>query len=224
MAFQMIHMAVGDELLQRLGIDEGKEEFIFGCVAPDSAPVDDPEKREKIHSHLFENCGPWGDTQDYDNWISNIKAFWNRLGANETDVRKRMFLLGICVHCLTDYWNDLLIWRAGQKENIPPMTVDEFRAALYPDSRMTDKWLFQNHPHADEIIRCLRDSRVYDLEDYMDVAGLEALKNHLINVQYNLPEPVDVTDFKYYPAKKARWFVKEASDRIVKQLEDIYGV
>ena len=41
----------------------------------------------------------------------------------------RDFGIGICVHCLTDYWNDKKIWRKLQGENIPPMNIEEFKNA-----------------------------------------------------------------------------------------------
>lgn len=67
MAGQITHMEIAYKLIDRLGIDEGKEEFILGSVAPDSVHFDDDYLSKKVHSHLFENCGPWGDTQNYDN-------------------------------------------------------------------------------------------------------------------------------------------------------------
>ena len=36
MAGQITHMEVAHRLIDRLGIDEGKEEYILGSVAPDS--------------------------------------------------------------------------------------------------------------------------------------------------------------------------------------------
>ncbi len=219
MAFQMVHMSIAYNLLQPLGIEEGREEFILGSVAPDAAPVIEPAKLEKIHVHLFEDCGPWGDTQDYDHWIRNIKAFWEKYGADEKDTRKKMLLLGICVHCLTDYWNDLLIWRTLQKQYIPPMTVDEFRADFYPEARDVDKWLFQNSENAEDIVRLLHDSHEMDIFDFVSAPELAHIKDHLINVQYNLPDPIDVSGYRYYPAEKVQWFVSEVTDRVKAQLD-----
>ena len=144
MAGQITHMEVAYRLIGRLGIDEGKAEYILGSVAPDSVHFDEDYLSKKIHSHLFENCGPWGDTQNYDNWIINIKAFWNKYVAKENDNIRKAFYIGIVVHCLTDYWNDLLIWRSLQKEMIPPMSIDEFKEAYYPESNRIDRWLYQN--------------------------------------------------------------------------------
>ena len=150
MAGQITHMEVAYRLIDRLGIAQGKEEFILGSVAPDSVHFDEDYLPKKIHSHLFENCGPWGDTQNYDNWIINIKAFWNKYVVKENDNIQKAFYIGIVVHCLTDYWNDLLIWRALQKEMIPPMTYDGFKEEYYPESNRIDRWLYQNIDNADD--------------------------------------------------------------------------
>ena len=219
MAGQITHMEIAYRLIDRLGIDEGKAEFILGSVAPDSVHFDEDYLSKKIHSHLFENCGPWGDTQDYNNWIINIEAFWNKYVVNEKDSIQRAFYTGIVVHCLTDYWNDLLIWRTLQKEMIPPMTVDEFKEGYYPESNRIDRWLYQNIDDAGEIMTLLENSKEADFEDYVKAACITKMKRHLIDEQYNLPDPIDVSGHKYYKADMMRRFVGEVPDRICEQIE-----
>lgn len=220
MAGQITHMEIAYRLIDRLGIDEGKEEFILGSVAPDSVHFEDDYLSKKIHSHLFENCGPWGDTQDYDNWISNIRAFWHKYVETEKDTVRRAFHLGICVHCLTDYWNDLLIWRALQKKMMPPMNLEEFKEGYYPESNRIDRWLYQNIDDEGEIMKLLGNSREADFEDFVRGQALADMKKHLIYEQYNLPEPIDVSRHIYYKADMILWFVREVPDRICMQIEE----
>ncbi len=220
MASQMIHMVIAYKLIEKLGIEAEKEEFILGSVAPDSVHFSDDYLPRKIHSHLFENCGPWGDTQDYDNWIANIRAFWDKYVVDETDNTLKVFLLGIVVHCLTDYWNDLLIWRALQKKMIPPMDNDSFKEAYYPESFRIDRWLYQNFQSADEIMKLLEDSKVFDFEDYVKANEISKMKRHLIDEQYNLPDPIDVSGHKFYPTEMLHWFIEEVPDRICGQLNE----
>ena len=222
MAFQMTHLEIAYRLAKRLGITKGREEFILGSVAPDAISEEVPYIPTKIHTHLFEECGPWGDTQDYDRWLVNIRAFWDENGRDETDIKKKMLKLGICVHCMTDYWNDLLIWRALQKEYMPPMTVEEFRSEYYPEARVVDKWLFQNSENSEEIFKLFAASETMDIGDYSYAKDQEDIRDHLTNVQYNLPEPLDVSKFKYYPSEKIIWFVATATDRIEGMLRDYY--
>ena len=220
MSGQMTHMVIAHKLTGQLGIDDGIEEFILGSVAPDSVHFSDNYLPRKIHSHLFENCGPWGDTQDYDNWIVNIKAFYNKYVVNETDEARKCFLLGIVVHCLTDHCNDLLIWRALQKKMIPPMSMDEFKEAYYPESFRVDRWLYQNTQNAKEIMSLLDKSKAIDFEDYVRAEEISKMKDHLINVQYNLPDPIDISAHKYYPADMMLWFIEEVPNKICAWLNE----
>ena len=220
MSSQMTHMVIAHKLMGRLRIDAWKEDFILGSVAPDSVYFSDNYIPRKIHSHLFENCGPWSDTQDYDNWIANINAFWKKYVVNEMDQSKKCFLLGIVVHCLTDYWNDLLIWRALQKKMIPPMSYDEFKEAYYPESFRIDRWLYQNTQNADEIMKLLLNSKESDFGDYLRKVEIAKMKDHLINEQYDLPDPIDVSRHKYFPSDMMLWFIEEVPNRIYRQLCD----
>ena len=220
MAGQITHMEIAYRLLNRLGISEGKEEYILGSVAPDSVHFDEDYLSKKIHSHLFENCGPWGDTQDYDNWIVNIKAFWNKYVVGEKDNIKRAFYIGICVHCLTDYWNDLLIWRTLQKKMIPPMTNDSFKEAYYPESTRIDRWLYQNTDNAGIIMALLENSGEKDFEDYVKASCMKKMKRHLIDEQYKLPDPIDVSGHQFYKKDMMLEFIREVPDRVFRQIQD----
>lgn len=220
MSFQMTHLEIAYRVAKKLGITEGLPEFILGSVAPDCVHFrEDYEIGHKVHSHLFEGCGVWSNTQDYDRWISNINEFFDRFAKDEEDVDRRMFAMGICVHCITDYWNDLYIWRALQKEHIPPMTLEEFRSEYYPEAQTVDKWLFQNSENAKEIVTLLQHSKELDFSDYIYAKDQVKMKDHLINTQYNLPKPLDVSGYKYYPSDKILWFTEVVSDKVFEYLK-----
>ncbi len=219
MASQMIHLEIGYRLAKRLGIKEGLAEFILGSVAPDSVFFSDNYLERKIHSHIFEGCGPWGDTQDYERWIRNIREFSEKYVVSEEDAIKKAFLRGICVHCITDYWNDLLIWRALQRKMIPPMTYETFREEYYPESRKIDAWLYQNSENSEVIMKLLADSKVMDFEDYVRADEIEQMKDHLKNTQYNLPDPIDVSEHKYYKKDMLIQFLEEVTDKL--EVDDI---
>ena len=220
MSFQMTHLEIAYRVAKKLGLSENLEQFILGSVASDSVHFRDGFVIEhKIHSHLFEECGEWSDTQDYERWMQNIGDFWDKYGASEKDARLKAFILGICAHCVTDYCNDRIIWRALEKQYIPPMTRDEFRSVYYPEAQTVDKWLFQNSPNAKEIVTLLKASEEVDLGDFIYARDQVKMKEHLINVQYNLPEPLDVSAFKYYPADKILWFVDTVSERVFEYLK-----
>ncbi len=215
MSFQMTHMQIAYNLIDIFGINEGKEEFILGSVAPDAVHFrDDFVITEKVHSHIFEGCGPWGDTQDYKKWITNIEAFKSQYVETEQEIRFKAFKLGMCVHCITDYCNDVYIWRNLQRKFIPPMTIEEFKSEYYPEALSVDKWLFQNSTDTIEILEMLKKAQCYEIEDYTHVDDLLKLKDNLLNNQYNLDRKIDVSGYKYYPADKILWFVDTVTEKI----------
>lgn len=72
MAFQMIHMEIAYRLLKRIPPISNPAEFILGSVAPDSVHMNpDYDVNMKVKSHMFEGCGKWSDTQDYQLWKRN---------------------------------------------------------------------------------------------------------------------------------------------------------
>ena len=80
MSFQMVHMEIAYRVAKMTGIKE-RAAFILGSVLPDSVHMRDGYSIEqKIRSHLFEGCGPWGAPEDYDRWNSNIREFWDEYG------------------------------------------------------------------------------------------------------------------------------------------------
>ena len=221
MAGQIVHMEVAFRLAERMGIDDGKAEFILGSVAPDSVYFAESYLEKKVHSHFFENCGPWGDTQDYDQWIVNIKSFWNRYVKNEKNVRKKMYLLGMCVHNLTDYWNDLMIWRVLQKKMIPPMSFEVFKEEYYPEARELNEWLFQNSPNAKEIFRLLGEAEVIDFEDYVTAENQITMREHLVDNHCNIKDKIDVSAHKYFTSEMLIQFIDAAVDKISDQLGEL---
>ena len=221
MAGQITHMEIAYRLAERLGIDEGIEEFILGSVAPDSVHFADNYLEKKIHSHIFENCGPWGDTQDYEQWLKNIKNFWEKYGTVEKDDKRRLFIFGICAHCYTDYWNDLLIWRALQAKNVPPMDNEDFKKVYAPETMLIDRWLYQQLDRGPEILELLRNSKEEDFGDFVRAIDMKNMKEHLINTQYNLPDPIDVSGHRFYTAAMMLWFLDETTDRVFKQLKEL---
>lgn len=153
MSYQMIHMEVAYRLLGHIPQIENAAEFVLGSVAPDSVHMNpNYDVKMKVKSHMFEWCGKWSDTQDYRQWNSNINSvFCEHISEKErTDYRD--FVMGLCVHCLTDYWNDIKIWKKLQNEHIPPMKFEEFRDAYYPDARGIDLWLYQNSKNTEIMV------------------------------------------------------------------------
>ena len=221
MAFQMIHMEIAYRVMQKLGITEGREEFILGSVAPDAVHMrDDYKVEDKIHSHLFEGCGPWGDTRDYDKWIQNIYVFGEQYGHNEMDIKRRMLIAGIFAHCKTDYWNDVTIWRGTQREFIPPMDPDQFKQEFYVEARAVDEWLYFNCENTAKIRELLAAAKEEGLEDFYTSEDVAKLKRNLLSIQYAGITQKDLTDFRYYTKDKLERFLADVTEDVSKDLID----
>lgn len=215
MAFQMIHMEVAYRLLKHWKWVGYPAEFMVGSVTPDSVHMRDDFRTEmKVRSHLFEDCGPWGDTQDYEHWLENIRAFWEQCGKKCRDEKTKCYAAAICVHCLTDYCNDLYIWRHFQKQNIPPMSPGEFKESFYVEARGIDLWLYQNSEHTKEIVPLLEQGECMELGGFLDAKDIKKTKEHLLGEQYD--KPLERTEGYRYLSED---FLGEFLDNTVQMVE-----
>lgn len=221
MSLQMIHMEIAYRLLQSFPQVKYPAEFILGSVAPDAvhmAPdavrlAADFDVAGKVKSHLFEGCGPWGDTQDYEQWKQNISAFFEKKVAVEAEPARRDFMFGIFVHCLTDRWNDLKIWRKAQNMYLSSMPSEEFKEAFYQEYRRIDWWLYQNSEHTAKICALLADAEAFAIEGLVDRRELENLRKYLLTVQYDV-KVVDITQNRFFTAERIEDFMAFVIDAI----------
>ncbi|MCM1047350.1 MAG: hypothetical protein NC433_02865 [Clostridiales bacterium] len=236
MSYQMIHMEIAYRLLKRvpkikhMPTIEHEAEFILGSVAPDSVHMNEAYNIDmKVRSHMFEGCGEWSDTQDYKRWRDNIRAVLKRYvaGQEESGFRGsgvkesglsgsgfKDFVLGLCVHCLTDYNNDIKIWRALQKEFIPPMSLPEFREPYYVEAKGIDLWLYQNSRHSKAIMELLKNAVSFDVEGLVKREDIEKQRNHLLYTQYNADRIV-ISGYRFLSAERIEDFIESTIDDIL---------
>lgn len=219
MSFQMIHMEIAYRLLNKLPQINNPAEFILGSVAPDSvhmSPSYDVSK--KVVSHMFEGCGPWSDTQDYKRWKSNIKNVFESVYIKSDIEERRDFVLGLCVHCLTDYWNDVKIWKRLQGEYLPSMEFEVFRNAYYPEAQGIDQWLYQNSKNTNIIREMLMKAKAFDVKELVAKDNIEKQRSHLLNVQYNV-EMIDISSYQFLSAEDIYEFIDFVVDDIEKTIK-----
>ncbi len=214
MSYQMIHMEIAFHLLHRFPGIFSHAEFIVGSIAPDSVHMNpNYDVSLKVASHLFEGCGEWSDTQDYERWNRNITEFWHKYWSHARTKEEKSFIAGICVHCFTDYSNDLYIWRKLQKENIPPMTLEEFRQAYYPEAKGIDQWLYQNSEHRSEIKELLAVGHTFEIGDLLNAEQIELQRQHLLHVQYDT-EIIDISKYRFLSGQKIIEFIEHTVNAI----------
>lgn len=218
MSFQMVHMEIAYRVAEMTGIKE-RAAFILGSVLPDSVHMrDDYSIEQKIRSHFFEGCGPWGAPEDYDRWNRNIRMFWDEHGTSED----RMVAAGIVVHCLTDVRNDIDMWNGTKDQFVPPEDPGRFKEDFYREAKAVDQWLHQNSEHTEEIMSLLGSSPEKDMFGSYTREDIRRMKHNLLNVQYDVPR-ADITGFKYYTKDKLMAFLENVSLKASGYLGEVYG-
>lgn len=219
MSFQMIHMEIAYRILKEFSQIQNQAEFILGSVAPDCVHMNlNYDIEMKIKSHMFEGCGEWSNTQDYQRWHDNIKNFLAKAVLERKNEREYIdFALGLCVHCLTDFCNDLKIWRNLQGQYVSQLGFDEFRRAYYIEARGIDVWLYQNSINTCEIFKLLEKARTFDVQGIITKGDLEQQKLHLLNVQYEA-EPIDITNYHFLSKAVIEDFINSTVEMITNYL------
>ncbi|MCM1261084.1 MAG: hypothetical protein NC313_00075 [Butyrivibrio sp.] len=220
MSYQMIHMETAYRILKRMPTIkhmptiEHEAEFILGSVAPDSVHMNEDYNIDmKVRSHMFEGCGEWSNTQDYKRWRDNIRAVLKKYAAGWEESGFKDFVLGLCVHCLTDYNNDVKMWRAFQKEYIPPMSLPKFKEAYYVEAKGIDLWLYQNSRHSKTIMELLKNAASFDVEGLVKREDIEKQRNHLLYTQYNV-DTIDISGYRFLSAGRIEDFIESTVEDI----------
>lgn len=218
MSFQMIHMEIAYRLLKHMPQIENPAEFILASVAPDAVHMNpDYDVSMKVQSHMFQGCGNWGDTQDYQRWNNNIaNSFCDLMLTMEERISKD-FVTGLCVHCLTDYWNDIKLWRKFQRANIPPMGSVEFKEAYYVEARGIDLWLCQNSENREAIFKMLSKAALMGIEGLVKPEELERQRKHLLYTQYDV-DKIDISNYRFLSASVIEDFIESAVNEIAESI------
>lgn len=127
-------------------------------------------------------------------------------------------MLGLCVHCLTDYWNDIKIWKRLQGEYIPSMEFEAFRNAYYPEAQGIDQWLYQNSKNTKTIREMLMKAKAFDVEELVAKDNIEKQRNHLLNVQYEV-ETIDISNYQFLSERNILEFINFVVDDIAKTIK-----
>ncbi len=124
---------------------------------------------------------------------------------------------------MTDYWNDIKIWRNLQRRNIPPMNIDEFKKAYYPEAQGIDIWLYQNSKNTKVIRKMLSEALAMDIEGIIHKEDVERQRNHLLNIQYDV-DRVDISNYQYLSANDIHEFIEftvnDIAETILEWLEE----
>lgn len=160
MPLPMVHLSIARQLTQLLEIED-HEAFYIGAIAPDAIHKrDDMTRKEKNITHL-----------DIKSHISRDVAFKSVIDYYKQPTEtNRSFLLGYCVHVLTDSLWLFDVFRPFKKVLIPNMGRASITHRYYTDTAYIDNQLYEEANWRGElnqlflVRRKLSNELVFELE------------------------------------------------------------
>jgi hypothetical protein len=178
MAYPMTHLYIAKKI-----IDEGlcsinnKSQYYLGALVPDA--VEFRQKYDKSISHLYKGNEKWGFITSYEKWTKDILGFYKEnLKTNDMD-----FLIGYCIHILTDINYSKDLWTPYRLENIN-INFDDVNKESHHEGYIVDFELYQKCNCKEEIWKTLNESKSIDFMDLVYKGDMEKMKNNVLNVQY----------------------------------------
>ena len=217
MSYQMTHLEIAYGLSVKYKWIEKRPDFLLGAIAPDAVHFhEEYSYKLKEQSHLWD-CGPrWGITLDSDKWERNVINFWEKHKGDSN----REFIAGYCVHILTDWMNDIKIWKPFRVENVRGENVDEIYHIYSREAYRSDQWLYHRSDNSREIMSTLAEGRAYSVENLICQKDVETQKKHILSEQYKNTDDYDISGQKYCAEKVITMFIEEC----VESLSDILKV
>lgn len=214
MPYPMVHLCIAYDIMNHTEPMEHPEDFLLGCIAPDSVHFrNDYAASMKEASHVW-NCGPqWGITLDSPGWYRNIADF--RTGIHIPEYSD--FLSGYCVHLFTDWIHDTQIWRSIRHES---ERLDDPDIILHyrQEAINYDEYLSLTYADSPQIFGMLEQGNGCFIPGIVQMEDLAKIRHHLTNVQYQNCEEHDITRHRYCRADNMTAFMDYCIDHIPEML------
>lgn len=207
MPFPMIHLRIGWNILNGTGEIKRPADFLLGVLAPDAVHV-----RAHYHSdmkrvsHLCVGDEKWGLITNDQEWQERVLRFLkDNRGSEHGD-----FLLGYCVHILTDIQNNRKVWTPFRKVN--QVVLDHGGGSLYhQESDKVDYGFYESFPYRKEICRLIEMADGLDLEPIIIGDEVNAMKAHFLNERYRNRQLMDTSGNRYVLVEAMESFIREES-------------
>lgn len=211
MSYQMTHLEIAYRLLEKYNWIEERPDFLLGAIAPDAVHFhEEYSYKLKEQSHLWD-CGPrWGITLDSDRWERNVLNFWEK----HKDDSNREYIAGYCVHILTDWMNDIRIWKPFRVENVKGENVDEVYQIYSREAYRSDQWLYHESDNSEKIMSILTEGRAYSIENRICRKDVEMQKRHILSEQYKNTDDYDISGQRYCTEDVITMFIDECEERL----------
>jgi len=195
MAPATIHLKIASEVANELKINISGQ-FLLGAIAPDAVfarvgcSMDDI-----VSSHYREK---------------SVKSSWT-LAANEFMQTDNTFLLGYCIHIMTD-----VLWLSSVYAEIKKQQGENFdRKILADDMNYIEKWLYRQNEYA-SLWNGISGAKIQNINYYVSPGEIELFKSQrLQSIKYDVVNDA----MNYLTLESVDKFIKKSSKRILLSIE-----
>ena len=188
MPYTMTHLLVAHKVRNTLGV-ENLPQFYLGSLAPDAVHYRDGYTSElKKASHVRLSPVKWGSTEYTDEWRQDLLDFWHQ----HEHSSQRDFILGYCVHILTDLYNANSMWGKFLLR-YPDDRVRAERIYRRENEIMDDELHYTHSELTAQLWEHLRNSVGVSVEPLIFAMEIEQQKEHILNGLYTGRQRHDVS-------------------------------
>jgi hypothetical protein len=209
MPLPMVHLAVARKITKDFNKINNLSLYYLGAIAPDAIHMRKnqvPEDKQKSHLYSRNIQG-----------IDNVNNYY----AEKNNCLDRNFLLGYCIHVLTDiYWHETLYSSFKHKYSQDSEPIQEQKWAYYNDTDKLDFELYKTLEWKDEVWSLLKEVRGIDVEDLVTSTEVDAWNTRTLN-WYNSGQSQHKNPIRYITSEDLMEFIDKSASDILKWVYQI---
>ncbi len=225
MPFTMTHLYIAKNIYKFSNISiKDLSQFYLGTIAPDAVHNRANYKPEyKKLSHLYAGEEGWGKIANNDEWIENaINLLLNHRNSKNYD-----FILGYCVHILSDVYNNIAVWTPlKQKYQLDynggfhqqESEKLDYGRLYQQENEKIDIELALILDNKDDFWYYIEKSKAISLNDVIFEDEIEKQKENILYHWYKDKERQDISSNKLITIQSTMKFIEDASNFIIDKL------
>lgn len=183
-------------------------QFYLGVAAPDAVHnrlnyISDHKKA----AHLCVGDERWGMISNNEEWTNNVLSFIN----SNKKFKDFDFLLGYCLHILTDIYNNIKVWLPF-KQKYQGELWSEYGGLYHKESGMVEIVMALDPQNKDDFWSHLQCARAQDFFDLVYNNEIEKQKDYILYDWYVNKEISDTSLNKVVSLDSTRRFIEEATE------------
>jgi hypothetical protein len=190
--------------------------FVLGSIAPDSAHHQDgyTPALKKI-THLLNSTEEWGKVTGNGKWTADVLSYLS----DNRELVDRDFLLGYCIHILSDIRNNILNWTPFTGAH-PDHATGPVGKQYHQEQLDVDSELHQKQGDKLLVWDLLRQSRERGLPGVIDQGSVGKMKQHILNIQYATKRNASRATRELVSYEATLAFITGESEFVFQQIRD----